>query len=348
MAEFNAVDLLGGAQSPKDILRGLAVMHKYGMHMRVDKLRKLVASIGPDHISNILTTNITANLSEAYWSWGTDWKDWIDIGRSDYLDTQVVERIPRLDMVPMLKTQGDTFQELTIRNATEISYEIEGAGGIQSVDLRTKRSDRLDYFDKLGARLGDSMGSRLHEWMYITMLRDNPTHDDGNSLFDSTNNGNDNDSGSAGVALTSNELRAVFRLADVMVDEASQPLHSDFYSLVCGWYNWEPAMQIFEDQDKPGTANRDKNIIRSRVKKVIFSKKLNYDWYLIADPKQVPGLHVDFFEGRDEPLVEQEKADSSFQFENPGHQRWSVSLMWGGDWVNPEAALRGSTNNEPS
>jgi len=331
--------------SPTQLVDLTHFMKKTGAGMRLDKLQSLMASISPDLVPYLLTQNITAKLLKAYHAWNDDWKLVTTQGKSDYLDTQYLERMAQLGMVGKLKTTGEDFRELNVPDADQITYDINGYGNMVTVDLRTKRSDRLGYFSDLGESMGRACVSRLHQTIFVDFLQGNPTVDDSNSLFDSTNHGNDNDSGSAGKALTYDNIVACFRLLDAMVDDASEPLGADFGYLVVGRYWREIADQIVNDPQQPGTSNRNVNTIRQRIKKVIYSRKLTYDWYLLADPKELPGLHIDFFEGEQEPKVEAEKNDSTFQFEHPGRQRWRIYHYYGPVWKYWQAAIRGSTNN---
>jgi len=330
--------------NPNTVKQVLDFMAATGSGMRLDRLQKLTASTYPDLVSNILTQNITAKLLEAYYSWNDEWKLWTTQGSSDYLDTQYFERVPQLGMISKMAENGEEFRLIEIPNATQITYTLSPYGDIAMADLRTIRSDRLDYFDTLGDRLGRAVASRLHNTIYVDYLQSNPTLEDSNSLFDTSNHSNDCDSGSAGKALTYDNLVAAFRILDAQTDSSGEPLGAENAYLIVGRYWREIADQIVENPNHPDSANLNVNTIKRRVKKVIYSRKLTYDWYLIADPKELPGLHLDFFEGKQEPQVIPEKADSSFQFEHPGRQRWAIHHYYGPVWKYWQSAVRGSTN----
>jgi len=152
------------------------------------------------------------------------------------------------------------------------------------------------------------------------------------------------DDAGTGNALTYDNLVAGFRKQDSMTDSSGEPIGSDSSYLVVGRYWREIADQIVDNPNKPTTGNNDINTIKRRVKKVIYSRKLTYDWYLLSDPKELPGLCVNFFEGVEEPRVEPEKSDGKFQFEHPGRQRWRLYHYYGLVWKYWQAAIRGSTN----
>ena len=349
----NIVEQLNGAgadrviagMSPRQVIDTLRFLKMSGGSMRLDKLHRLAASVNPDLVPYILTQNITAKLIEAYHSWGDDWRKICTVGRSEYLDQQVLERVPQLGMIDKLSDNGEELNLMAIADAAQITYNIYGYGQMIEADLRTHRSDRLGYFDDLGDRLGRAVISRLHQTIFIDALQSSPTLEDSNALFDNTNHDNDYDSGSAGKNLDYTNLVAVFRKLDSMHDAANEPLGAEKAYLIVGNYWREIAEQLVENTDQPGTANRNLNTIKRRVKGVIYSRKLGYDWYVMADPKELPGLHVDFFEGNEDPSVVAEPTSSSYQFTHPGRQRWAVWHYYGYAWKYWQAVVRGSTNN---
>ena len=105
---------------------------------------------------------------------------------------------------------------------------------------------------------------------------------------------------------------------------------------------------MIKNEFKPGTANRDVNALKGRIIGVDPSRKLGYDWYLVADKKDLPGLVVCFYEGKENPEITAEPATSTFQFENPGVQRWRVSHWYGFVWEYAEAAIRGGGTSAPA
>ncbi len=325
---------------PSEARRILQVL-RGGGSLPLIKLQRLLASISPDMVVNGLTKQITAHLERAYYAWPDTWKQWTTQGKSDWLDEQVIELVTQIGMIDELKESGGEFQVKQIPDAIPIRYGINGYGNIVVADLRTLRTDRLGYFSDLGDRLGRATASRLHETIYVKFLRNNPTVRDGNSLFDETNHGNDLDPTAVGNDLSYDNLVTAFRKLDDITDQSGEPLSAESAYLIVGRYWREVAEQLMENPKKPGTYS-DINTIRKRVKGVIYSRKLTNDWYLIVDPKELPGLHIDFFEGKQAPGVDPEKNDSSFQFVHPGRQRWRIFHYYGLVWKYYEAALRGS------
>jgi hypothetical protein len=337
-------DRIVAGMSPRQVIDTLRFLKMSGGGMRLDRLQRLAASVNPDLVSNLLTQNITAKLVEAYHSWGDDWRKIVTVGRSEYLDTQVLERVPQLGMIDKMVESGEELNLMSIKDAEEISYSIYPYGTMVEADLRTHRSDRLGYFVDLGDRLGRAVIARLHQSIFIDQLQSSPTLDDSNSLFDNTNHANDLDASNTGIPMTYSNLVAAFRMIDAQTDDNSQPLGAEKAFLITGNYWREIAEQLVENPEKPGTGNRDLNTIRRRMKGVVYSRKLGYDWYLVADPKELPGLQIDFFEGKEDPSVDAERTDSSYQFTHPGRQRWSVWHYYGLVWKYWQAAVRGSRN----
>ena len=350
-----AAQLVGKTLTPRGVVELINGLRLTGASMKLSDLRDIIAqvdgsriagSIGPDLLTNLLTQNITAKLKEAWAKWPTTWQQWVVRDQSDYLDDQVREVVAQIGMIPALSDTGGTFQEIKAPTVSQISFSIEGFGGYMSVDMKTKRSDRLNYFAKLGSRLGRAGISRLHTYIYITMLQANPTYQDGNghSLFDDTNHHNDYDPTGAGKALTYDNLAAAMaKFADI-VDSDGEPLTlGDKVVLICGTKLQEDANQLVKNPEKPGTANREINTLRSRIVGIDVSRKLGNDWYLAPVQDDVEGLVLTFYEGKEEPEITVEPPTSSYQFEHPGNQRWRVDHWYGGSYTYP-VVIRGSQN----
>ena len=357
MREAQVVGQLMNEREVIDMVNNLTLT---GASMKLQDLREIVAavdgsrlagSISPDMVTNLMTKDITAELKEAFMKWPTTWNLWVSEDKSDYLDTQVREIVAQIGMIPALADSGGRFQEIKAPTIDEISFDIEGFGGFISADLKTRRSDHLNYFSKMGNRLGRAGVSRLHQYIYVTMLQANPDYMDGegNSLFDNTNHLNDHSGASTGVALTYNNLNTVLQKFADIVDKDGEKLISGMQViLVCGTKLGEQANQIIKNPKKPGTANDEVNTLRDRIVGVDISRKLGWDWYLVAAKDELEGLSLAFYEGEKEPVVTAEATTGMYQFENPGKQRWRILHYYGGSWSYPGAIMRGSANVEPS
>lgn len=352
--------VVGQLMNEREVIDMVNNLTLTGASMKLQDLREIVAavdgsrlmgSISPDMVTNLMTQNITAKLKEAFMKWPTTWNLWIGKDKSDYMDDQVREIVAQIGMIPALADSGGRFQEIKAPSISEISLSIEGFGGFFSADLKTRRSDHLNYFNKMGARLGRAGVSRLHEYIYVTMLQGNPTYMDGNDnpLFADTEHLNDHSGPSTGVALTYNNLDTVLQKFDDIVDEDGEKLISGLQViLVCGSKLGEQANQIIKNPKKPGTANDEVNTLRDRIVGVDVSRKLGWDWYLVAAKDELEGFTLTFYEGKEEPSVTVEPVTSTFQFERPGVQRWRVDHWYGGSWSYPGSIMRGSANVEPS
>lgn len=330
--------------SKEEVASILHGINKVGASVPLSRIMKLTSSVSPDMVPNMLTQNITAHLEEAFYNWPDTWKLWTRQGTSDRLDKQTIEIVSQLGMIDKLQETGGEYNVKHIPDAKTVQYSIYGYGNIAVVDMETLTNDRLGYFNDLGERLGRAAASRLHYSIYVDNLQANPLFYDGNALFDDTHHNNDLDAAGAGVTPTYDTLVTAFRKLDEIVDDANEPLSADSAYIITGNYWRETFEQLTTNPDKPGTDHNDKNTIRKRVKGVIYSRKLGKDWYLVVDPKEIPGLHIDFFRGEQIPSVVAEKKDSSYQFTHPGRQRWRIGHYYGFVWKYYQAALRGSQN----
>lgn len=330
--------------SKTELTSMLQHMHQAGGFMRLDRLHKLVASVSPDMVPALLTQRVTAKLVEAYAVWPDTWKQWTQVEESDYLDEQVLIMVEQMKMIDPLDETGGRFNQLPPPTAGDVTYKIGGFGNIIGVDLRTHRSDRLGYFDRLGESLGRAAASRLHEYLYITSLQSNPAIHDGHSLFDATARPFNNDFAAATQKdLTYNNLRSALRLFDTAADASGEPFNADQVFIICGSHWREEAEELATNPERTGTANNEKNQLKKRLAGVVVSRKLRQDWYVVAKSADLPGFLISFFEGKEEPLFEIEKEDSSYQFEHDGEKRFRIRQYYGGVWQYPQAIVRGST-----
>ena len=141
----------------------------------MDEYEELYASVAPDMVPYLLTTQVEARLLREFNKWPTDWEKWIEIQGPHFLTTQYIERVAQLKKISPLADTGGRYAEIGQPDAKQLTYELEGFGNLYGIDFRTLRSDRLGYFKKFGEILGTSAASRLHEYIYITNLQDNPT-----------------------------------------------------------------------------------------------------------------------------------------------------------------------------
>lgn len=343
---------MNGLLKKKDVVSMVNNLLLPGAAMDLDNLIKYVSmvdgsrlagSIGPDMVTNLITQNITAKLSEAFAIWPDTWKSWVATDGSDYTDKQVRTVVAQLGMIASLKETGGRIQEMAPPKASEVEFEIEGFGGILPIDMRVQKSDRLKYFSQIGDRLGRAGVSRLHEYIYITQLQASPALTDGSLLFAHNNDLNP----SVGTHLTYPALEEALLRFSAMRDTSGEPyVTGRKVYLVCGPENEERALQLTKNKKKPGTVNDEINTLGTRIVGVDMSQKLEWDWYLVVDKSELNGLALSFYRGEKEPKVVAESKASTYQFENVGTQRWRVDHWYGGTWENP-AVVRGSINKKP-
>lgn len=343
----NLIDrALAGTLPRHEAESALKMIAQTGAVLPLESIGILSAAVSPDMLPNGLTNLITAKIQTIWQAYKDDWKKWTTQSKSDYLDQQTIEIVESMGIASELRKTGGEFNVKPIPDATPATYDIYGYGNLAEANLRTLKSDRMGFFDDLSDRLARSMWSRFNETVYVDNLQSNPTVYDSNSLFDTTNHGNDFDSGEVGKTLNYANVLSCLALADAMEDGQGEPVGAEMFWIITGHSNWEPAQQIFNNQWRPGSANRDFNAVRSRISGVILNKKLGSDWYLVADKKELPGLELCFYQGKQEPAVIAEKGNNEvgYQFVHPGVQRWRVEMWMGTVWKSYYAAIRGSAN----
>ena len=331
-----------GIRTEADLMRHIALMEATNAFMRMDDLAELVGSVAPDMVDQLTTMQMQSSLLLESTKWSDNWKQWWERDSTHVLTTQYVERMAQMKPISPLNETGDRYAEVAPPQGTELSYTIGGFGNTIGVDFRTIRSDRHNYWKKLGEIFGRGGMSRLHTFLYVTMLQGNPTlAEDSNTLFDDTNHGNDCDSNGTGKPLTYDNFRAGIRRMDRAVDAASEPLDNEHVIIIAGRYWRDAAEELQSSPNRPGTANRDENLMKKRIAGVDISAKLGYDWYLAG--VELPKPLINFLDGHEVPVFEQESSSSSYKFETE-KTRYKLSQWYGGVHQRPIQLVRGSTN----
>jgi len=319
----------------------LEVIRRTGASVRLDVLRE---SMSPDIFDALLGDNMEKRLAKGYKIWSPDWENIVNVRKNVSMLTQHTIRMGQFANLDATADTGGEFQEFTAPADADISYSVGGYGNIISVDFKARQSDHLNYFGNVSEEAGKAGRRTLDKWIFYTKLQLNPTVDDGNSLFDSTNHVNDSDPSGVGKAMTYANVHATNELIMAQTDGNSEPVFIEGKWIICGTANQAAAKTIVKAEFNPDSANREPNYFKDVLKGVIVSPYLGNDWYLSADKTDIEGLEIGFLDDKKEPqlfYLNPEVSDTHF---TTLKYMWRVQSFWGGNWVDWRGIARGSQN----
>ncbi len=321
--------------------RTLEVIKRTRASVRLDLLRE---SMSPDLFDALLGDNMNKRLAKGYAIWAPDWQKVVNIRKNVSMLTQHTIKMGQFANLDSIDTTGGEFQEFTAPSDTDISYTVGGYGNIIAVDFKTKQSDHLNYFGDVSEEAGRAGRRTLDKWIFYTMIQQNPTVSDANSLFDNTNHANDCDASSVGKALTYANVHTANEKLLAQTDENSEPIFIEGSYIICGTVNKAAAETLIKSEFNPDSANNEPNYFKSILKGVIVSPYLGNDWYVSASVDAIEGLEMGFLDDELDPqlfYLDPEVSDTHF---TTLKYMWRVQSFWGGDWVDWRGIVRGSQN----
>jgi len=300
-------------------------------------------SIGPDLFDHVITTEINARVLRPFEDPKfEEWKKIVTESDDPDLQTQIGVRLGGLG--DELKPFPGRFGETDIPPEEKVDYSVSIYGEIFGLDFETETNDRLKALMSFGDELGQKYSRGFLKEIFVTMLQDNPTIYDSNSLFDSTNHDNDLDNGGAGKELNYANLQAAWEKLAGQTKLDGTPVPTEGFYIVCGTPNIMAAEDYAENPNNPDNANESRNTLKKRIRGVIWHRYLGNDWYIVAPREEVPGLHVGFLKpwGR-KPLVDTQSDQSDERFRTM-KKNWRVRYAFGLVWQEYRGVVRGSQN----
>nr|AGF93104.1 peptidase U35, phage prohead [uncultured organism] len=325
--------------NPVKASKVISFMENTGADMRLDRFRE---SIGVDDFDSLLTANMEASLNVGYDTWEVPWKQLITVEEEPDMLENYVYNVGALGKIDKLEDTGGTFQEFDSPDDLEVSYDVDGFGNILVADFKTLKSDRLGWFGKISKEAGKAAKKRFFHWLFIDKLQDNPTYEDGNSLFSSSSHDNDISTGS-GVDLTMTNLKSAWENLTGQTDDKGDPIYVRGAYLVVGEENEIAANVLTESEENPDTANNEKNFFFDKLE-VVVVPWLGSDWYLWADRDTIETMEAGFLDGNVEPSVYMLNPEVSDTYFKTKKQMWRVEHYYGGEWIDYRGVVRGSQN----
>lgn len=206
-------------------------------------------------------------------------------------------------------------------------YVVKKYGGMYCTSMEAVVNDDLGVLGETAQRFGAGFQQTLDKFVFTTLVNDNPTIFDSNSLFDSANHNND-----LGTApLNHDNFEDAVKLLTNQTDLDGQPLDLEAYAIVVHPDEQWQARRILNSDRRPGTANNDSNEFKGSLPGGIkvTTRVTSGRWYIVANPAVTDGIEMGFLGGRREPELfqENELSGRAYEFEE---MRMKGRLIFGG------------------
>lgn len=298
---------------------------------------KLTEAISTTTFAELMGDSVTRSMLAQYRRLGLDtWRQWVEVTRLGDFRTQRRVRMGGYGNLPAV-AQGAAYVALTTPTDEEATYVPTKRGGTEDMTMEAIANDDLKGLRDLPKRLSRAAAQTLHEFVY-DFLRTNAVIYDAAALAVAGHNN------FAATALSQGELVASrLRMAKQTELDSAKRLGIRPRFLIVPLDLEQTAFELLNTQQKPGTANNDVNYVRQFNLSTITVEYWTdaNDWWLVADPADVPTLELGFFEGRQEPeIFVQDMPNVGTVFTND-KLTWKIRHIYGGAVMD----FRGFTGN---
>jgi phage major head subunit gpT-like protein len=256
--------------------------------------------------------------------------------------TQRRDRIGGYGNLPTV-AEGGAYQPLTSATDEEATYAVTKKGGTESWTFEAAMNDDLGALARIPEELGRAAARTLHEFVWLDCFASNPTCSyDSVALFDAAHANTD------AVALSNanaSTLRAKMR-TQAGYGVASKPLGVTPRYLIVPNELEDLGNQICNgDRAVPATtpgATDVPNLHKGTELIVVDEFTDANDWYMTADPADLPLIEIGFLGGREEPeLFMQDDPAQGTPFSSD-EVTWKIRHIYSGAVIDHRAAQRGT------
>jgi len=253
---------------------------------------------------------------------------------SDFRTRNVIQRgtFTTLSVVP----EGGDYHEVEFTD-DRATYTPKKYGAIFGLSYEAMSNDDLSALGTIPQDFGGAAARTIEKYILYTIIDQNITAYDSNSLFDDTNHSNDLGSG---YALNHDNLEAGIEKMMAQTDIDGNYLNVRPKYLLVSPGQYYDAMRLVRSAGRPGTGNNDINVHQGELIVISSSWITDTYWYLVADPAMMETIEAGFLGGRREPEIFEESANSGHQFSND-EKRWKCRLVFGAAPVDWRGFVRG-------
>jgi len=286
----------------------------------MDKMRIVGAAFthSTSDFPYLLENSLGKELQRAYGEFDETWRDIAYV--SSVPDFKVNSRIRlgsfnSLDVVP----EGGEYKSGSFGEEKE-TIQAQTKGKMISLTRQMIINDDLNGFMRIAGLMGRAAARTVGNDVY-GIITDNAALFDGVALFHATHN-NLAGSGAAPTIVTLGAARTAMRKQ--MDPDSNDYLDIRPIIIVCGVELEDTINTLMASETDPSQANSKKPNIFRRAFKVVADPRLNAtEWYLLANPNEVPTLEIAFLDGNQTPYLE-----SQMGFTVDG-TAWKVRLDYG-------------------
>lgn len=290
-------------------------------------LRFMRESIGSDAWDSIMLDAMNKSLTKGWAaaSQALSWSKIVSMKRPirDFRSQYAIQ-VGDFTTFPEVK-QGGAYKSAEFTD-DRISYVAKKYGQLFGVSYESATNDDLNVFGSVFQRFGGAAARTIEEFVFGTLIDDNPTIYDGKLLFhaDHVN------SLGASKVLDHDNLEAAIELMAAQTDIDGNPLDIRPKFLVVPTSMKYDALRLVGSMARPGTGNNDINVHHGELE-VITTSRINAAsaWYVLADPAQVDTIELGFLGGREVPEVFEEAQSSGHEFAYD-ERRWKSRIVFGG------------------
>ncbi len=283
---------------------------------------RLAEAVTTSALSEIMGDSIARRMLADYREAGVydGWTRWCAAAAIADFRTQRRVRWGGYANLPTVAEAAD-YAAVTTPGDEEETYTPAKRGGIETLSLEAIRNDDLGAAARIPVMLSRSAKRTLSAFA-SSFLVDNGALADGKALFHA-------DHGNLGAAALSAAALAAARLAMVKQKEATsgKPLGIGPRCLLVPFDLEEKAVDLFRR-----STNRDRTFAQSLALEVVPLPELTdaNDWYLAADPMDIPTVEIGFLDGNREPELFVQDSPSAGSLFSADKISWKIRHVYGG------------------
>lgn len=304
---------------------------------------RLSESVSTGTFGEILGDSVARRLLDMYGT--TRYGTWRQICRTATVRdfrTQRRDRMGGYGNLPDVAESG-TYQPLTSPTDEEATYAVSKKGGTEDLTWESVMNDDLGALARIPESLGRAAARTLHEFVWLTLFASNPT-----CTYDTTALFAGGHSNTTAVALSNAGMNT---LRQKMRDQAEygvtgKPLGLTPKFLIVPNELEDLANQLTLSQravpaTTPGASDVP-NLHAGMTPIVVDEFTDADDWYLAADPIEVPTIEIGFLSGREEPelfMQDDPKAGAVFSSDKV---TWKIRHVYSGANLDHRGFQRGT------
>lgn len=293
--------------------------------------------------AQILGDSVTRRMVAEYG--GQTWQDWRKIvsAVSFGLDfrTQRRDRFGGYGLLPAVN-QGAPYQPLTSPDDEEATYAITKRGGTEDITLEMIANDDVDALRRIPTRLGRSAAMTLYRFVFDTFTANAATTYDGVTLFHTDHANTDtNPLSQSGLSTGRRRMRK----------QAAYGNATDVLSIVPRYILVPSELEELAFQlctstvavpATPAGPSDTPNIHRGLEPIVVDYYTDANDWFLVADPRQIPTIELGFYSNSDTPELFTQSDQNSGSMFNADKLTMKIRHIYSGTVVDHRAFYRGA------